>query len=144
MWFTDASSASILEDNTGSEVSIAGIPDKVLPKTTRKGDKMAIVTLEDLNGSVEVILWPEIYATIENILSDDDPILVQGTVDSDGNQPKVIAKKVCLLKEAKEHWEGKVHIRFRTLGLEKDTLISTKKFLKNTKVAMKLLWNFIS
>ena len=133
VWFTDASSASILEDNTGSEVSIAGIPDKVLPKTTRKGDKMAIVTLEDLNGSVEVILWPEIYATIENILSDDDPILVQGTVDSDGNQPKVIAKKVCLLKEAKEHWEGKVHIRFRTLGLEKDTLISTKKILEKYK-----------
>ena len=133
VWFTDASSASILEDNTGSEVSIAGIPGKVLPKTTRKGDKMAIVTLEDLSGSIEVILWPEIYAIIENILSDDDPILVQGTVDSDGNQPKVIAKKVCLLKEAKEHWEGKVHIRFRTLGLEKDTLISIKEILKKHK-----------
>ena len=94
---------------------------------------MAIVTLEDLSGSIEVILWPEIYAIIENILSDDDPILVQGTVDSDGNQPKVIAKKVCLLKEAKEHWAGKVHIRFRTLGLEKDTLISIKEILKKHK-----------
>ena len=133
LWFTDASSMSILEDNTGREVSIAGIPDKVLPKTTRKGDKMAIVTLEDLNGSVEVILWPEIYAVIENTLSENDPILVQGTVDSDGNQPKVIAKKVCLLKEAKEHWEGKVHIRFRTLGLEKDTLNSIKKILEKYK-----------
>ena len=128
-WFADASSASILEDNTGSEVSIAGIPSKISLKTTRKGDKMAIVTLEDLRGSIELILWPEIYAAIENILSDDEPILVQGTVDSDGNQPKVIAKKVCLLKEAKEHWQGKVHIRFRTPGLEKDTLISIKKIL---------------
>ena len=63
---------------------------------------MAIVTLEDLRGSIEVILWPEIYASIENILSDDEPILVQGAIDSDGNQPKVIAKKVCLLKEAKD------------------------------------------
>ena len=128
-WFADASSASILEDNTGSEVSIAGIPSKISLKTTRKGDKMAIVTLEDLRGSIELILWPEIYAAIENILSDDEPILVQGTVDSDGNQPKVIAKKVCLLKEAKEHWQGKVHIRFRTPGLEKDTLISIKEIL---------------
>ena len=51
-----------LEKNTGSEVSLAGIPAKVLPKVTRKGDKMAIVTLEDLNGSIEVILWPEIYS----------------------------------------------------------------------------------
>ena len=55
-WFTDASSASIRESNTGSEVSLAGIPGKILPKTTRNGDKMAIVTLEDLSGSIEVIL----------------------------------------------------------------------------------------
>ncbi|HIF01825.1 MAG TPA: DNA polymerase III subunit alpha, partial [Nitrospinaceae bacterium] len=132
-WFADASSASILEANTGIEVSIAGIPSKILPKITKKGDKMAIVTLEDLRGSIEVILWPEIYATIENILSDDEPILVQGAVDSDGNQPKVIAKKVCLLKEAKNHWQGKVHIRFRTPGLEKDILISIKEILEKHK-----------
>ena len=90
-------------------------------------------TLEDLNGSIEVILWPEIYSAIENILSDNDPILVQGSVDSDGNEPKVIAKKVCLLKEAKEHWKGKVHIRFRTPGLEKSTLISIKQILDKYK-----------
>ena len=132
-WFADASSASILENDTSGEVSIAGIPAKVLPKITRKGDKMAIVTLEDLRGSIEVILWPEIYASTEAFLSDDEPILIQGTVDSDGNQPKVIAKKICLLKEAKEHWEGKVHIRFRTPGLEKDTLISIKKILGKYK-----------
>jgi DNA polymerase-3 subunit alpha len=132
-WFTDSSSASILEKTTGSEVSLAGIPAKVLPKVTRKGDKMAIITLEDLNGSIEVILWPEIYSAIENILSDNDPILVQGSVDSDGNEPKVIAKKVCLLKEAKEYWKGKVHIRFRTPGLEKSTLISIKEILEKHK-----------
>ena len=132
-WFTDSSSASILEKNTGNEVSLAGIPGKVLIKTTRKGDKMAIVTLEDLNGSIEVILWPEVYAITENIFSDDDPILVQGLVDSDGNQSKVIAKKVCLLKNAREHWKGKVHIRFRTPGLEKDALVSIKEILEKYK-----------
>jgi len=142
-WFTDASSASIIENSTGSEVSIAGIPGKVLPKTTRRGDKMAIVTLEDLNGSIEVILWPEIYAITENILSDDDPILVKGTVDSDGNQPKVIAKEVCLLKEAKKHWKGKVHIHFRTPGLEKETLLAIKKIFSNHKGNNEIFLDFL-
>ena len=142
-WFTDASSASIIENSTGNEVSLAGIPGKVLPKITRKGDKMAIVTLEDLSGSVEVILWPEIYATTENILSDDDPILVKGSVDSDGNQPKVIAKEICLLKEAKDHWKGKVHIHFRTPGLEKETLIAIKKIFKNYKGNNKIFLDFL-
>jgi len=142
-WFTDASSASIIENSTGSEVSLAGIPSKVLPKTTRKGDKMAIVTLEDLNGSVEVILWPEIYAVTENILSGDDPLLVKGSVDSDGNQPKVIAKEVCLLNEAKKFWKGKVHIHFRTPGLEKETLITIKQIFKKYKGNNEIFLEFL-
>jgi DNA polymerase-3 subunit alpha len=142
-WFTDASSASILENSTGSEVSLAGIPGKVLPKITRKGDKMAIVILEDLNGSIEVILWPEIYAVTESILSDDDPILVKGSVDSDGKQPKVIAKEVCLLKEANKYWKGKVHIHFRTPGLEKETLIAIKKIFENYKGNNEIFLDFL-
>ncbi len=136
-------SASILEKSTGKEVSIAGIPSKILHKTTRKGDKMAIVTLEDLNGSIEVILWPEIYAATETILNDDDPILVNGSVDSDGNLPKVIAKEVCLLSQAKEHWKGKVHIHFRTPGLEKDTLVAIKKILEMHKGNNEIFLEFL-
>jgi len=142
-WFTDASSASILEKSTGKEVSIAGIPATISPKTTRKGDKMAIVTLEDLNGSIEVILWPETFAITESILTDDDPILVKGSVDSDGNQPKVIAKEVCLLSQAKEHWKGKVHIHFRTPGLEKDTLVAIKKILETHKGNNEIFLEFL-
>jgi len=142
-WFTDTSSASVIEKSTGSEVSLAGIPGKVLPKITRKGDKMAIVALEDLSGSIEVILWPEIYAVTENILSNDDPILVKGSVDSDGNQPKVIAKEVCLLKEAKKNWRGKVYVNFRTPGLEKETLIAVKKIFINYKGSNEIFLDFL-
>ncbi|MBV51296.1 MAG: DNA polymerase III subunit alpha [Nitrospinae bacterium] len=142
-WFTDASSASILEKSTSKKVCIAGIPAKILPKTTRKGDKMAIVTLEDLNGSIEVILWPETYAVTESILTGDDPILVEGSVDSEGNQPKVIATKVCLLSEAKKHWKGGVLIHFRTPGLEKDTLIAVRKILGKYKGNNKVQLDFL-
>ena len=48
-WFTDATSASVAESGNGKAVSIAGVPIKHLPKTTRKGDKMGIITLEDLH-----------------------------------------------------------------------------------------------
>ena len=68
---------------------------------------------------------------------------MQGSVDSDGNQPKVIAKKVCLLKEAKEHWKGKVHIRFRAPGLEKDALISIKEILEKYKGSNKVFLEFL-
>ena len=128
-WFTDATSASVAEAGSSKSVSLAGIPIKNLPKTTRKGDKMGIVTLEDLHGSIEVILWPEIYAEVESLILGEEPILVKGEVDSEGTMPKVIAKEVFPLIQAKQRFQGRVMIHFRTLGLEKQTLMAVKDIL---------------
>jgi DNA polymerase-3 subunit alpha len=112
---------------------LAGIPIKHLPKTTRKGDKMGIITLEDLQGSVEVILWPEIYSQVLDLLLAEEPLLVKGEVDSEGNMPKVIAKSVFPLAQAKQHHHGRVLIHFRTLGLERETLMAVKGILASHK-----------
>jgi DNA polymerase-3 subunit alpha len=100
-WFTDANSATIAEGSSPKSVNLAGIPIKVLPKTTRKGDKMAIVTLEDLQGSLEVIFWPELYAQVAQLLEDEVAVLIRGEVDAEGNLPKVIAQSVVPLAEAR-------------------------------------------
>ena len=102
-WFTDANSAVVAESGTGKTVSIAGIPNKIQVKTTKKGDQFGLVTLEDLQGTVEVTIWPEDYALAEPLLKKETPILVKGKVDSEGNMPKVIAKEVVPLAEAKNH-----------------------------------------
>jgi len=128
-WFTDATSASVAESRNGKPVTLAGIPIKHLPKTTRKGDKMGIITLEDLQGSVEVILWPEIYSLALELLLAEEPLLVKGEVDSEGTMPKVIANSVFPLSQAKQHFHGRVLIHFRTLGLERHTLEAVKEIL---------------
>jgi DNA polymerase-3 subunit alpha len=132
-WFTDATSASIAESGNKKKVSLAGIPIKHLPKTTRKGDKMGIITLEDLHGSVEVILWPEIYSGAQELLLDEVPLLVKGEVDAEGSMPKVIASEVFPLAQANQHFQGKVMIHFRTLGLERETLMAVKEILASHK-----------
>jgi DNA polymerase-3 subunit alpha len=132
-WFTDANSASISEAGHKKKVSLAGIPGKVLIKTTRKGNKMAIVTLEDLHGSVEVILWPEIFSASEDLLASEEPVLIKGEVDAEGSLPKVLADEIHPLSEAKNHWIGKVHIHLRTPGLEKETLLQIKNILSAHK-----------
>ena len=98
---------------------------------------MGIITLEDLHGSVEVILWPEIYAEVESLLLTEEPILVKGEVDSDGNMPKVIAKEIFPLIQAKQRFQGRVMIHFRSLGLEKETLIAVKKILAEFRSRIK-------
>ena len=142
--FTDATSASVAEFGNNKAVSIAGIPIKHLPKTTRKGDKMGIITLEDLHGSIEVILWPEIYAKVEPLLLTEEPILVKGQVDSEGNMAKVIASEVFPLIQAKQRFQGRVMIHFRTLGLEKETLYAVKEILAANKGNNDTRLHFIS
>ncbi len=142
-WFTDATTASILEGNGPKEVSFAGIPIKLLTKNTRKGDRMGIATMEDLQGSVEVILWPELFAECEKLFLEEEPVLIKGKVDADGNFPKVIADKVFPLAEAKNHWKGKVHIQLRTPGLERETLLAVKNILAGHKGTNETFLHFI-
>lgn len=132
-WFTDATSASIAEMGNKKKVSLAGVPIKHLPKTTRKGDKMGIITLEDLQGSVEVIIWPEIYSETQSLLMDEVPLLVKGEVDAEGSLPKVIASEVFPLAQANQHFQGQVMIHFRTAGLERETLMKVKDILASHK-----------
>ena len=76
-----------------------------------------IITLEDLQGSVEVILWPEIYSKVQELLLKEEPLLVKGEVDAEGSLPKVIATELFPLAQANQHFQGKVMIHFMTLGL---------------------------
>ncbi len=128
-WFTDVGTANLSEIQSGQTVSIGGIPSKVVPKITRKGDKMAFVTLEDLEGTTEITLWPETFAVVESLLASEEPLLVTGKLEGDEKFPKIIASAVYPLSEAKKHWRGKLRLSLRAAGLEKQTLLEIKKIL---------------
>ncbi len=57
-----ASSGKLAELQDGQVTRIGGIISKLVPKTTKQGKPMAIMTLEDLDGAVEVLVFPESYA----------------------------------------------------------------------------------
>ncbi|QPJ62877.1 MAG: DNA polymerase III subunit alpha [Candidatus Nitronauta litoralis] len=129
-WFSNATTASIAESSNGAKVTLAGIPARVITKVTRKGDKMGLVTLEDLQGTVELTVWPDIYERCATLLEDDQPILVKGKVESgDVQGTKVIVDEIFLLEDYKNHFQGKVSIDIRTLGLESSTLKSLHEVL---------------
>jgi DNA polymerase-3 subunit alpha len=128
-WFTDVGSAGLSECQSGQMISIGGIPSKILPKVTKRGDKMAFVTLEDLEGTTEITLWPETYALAEALLASEEPLLVKGKLEGDENILKVIVSAIHPLAEAKNHWRGKLRLSLRATGLEKQTLLEIKKIL---------------
>ena len=62
----------------GTHAVIGGIIEKVTPKNARNGQAMAFLTLEDLLGTVEVIIFPRDYAYCRNQIWEGNIVLVSG------------------------------------------------------------------
>jgi DNA polymerase-3 subunit alpha len=83
--FTDRTIAAILLDESKESqiVTVGGLVTSVQRKTTKKGSAWAIVTLEDLEGSVDVMVFPQAYQSVSTLLVDDAVIIVKARVDHD-------------------------------------------------------------
>ncbi len=67
--------------NIGSKVTIAGIVTKIRNQVTKKGEMMRYLELEDLSGSIEVLVFPSLLRKFESILQPDQIVVVEGNLD---------------------------------------------------------------
>jgi DNA polymerase-3 subunit alpha len=76
-------------------VTIGGIVDSVNIKYTKKNQRMAFVTLEDMNGSVEVAVFPKVFEGFGYLLAENKVILVTGRASiSEDQGSKVISDSI--------------------------------------------------
>ena len=92
--FASSSIEGLTEIGDRSQVKVAGVIADVKIKRTRKGDRMAIITLEDQSGSAEVVFFPDAFNSSSHLLTGDDPLLVTGIAEINENKAKIIAKEV--------------------------------------------------
>jgi DNA polymerase-3 subunit alpha len=130
--FTNANSAELKEKKDGETVRIGGIVrNSKTIKTKKKGDLMAFVTLEDLHGSVEATVFSSLYAKVNELLSDDNPILVQGQLQKNENSVKILADTIIPINKAEETWTASVHFNLDITRTQKELLIQLKEIFKN-------------
>ena len=79
------------EDST---VFIGGIVSGYRPRKTRQGASMAVFTLEDRTGSVEVVVFPKTYERCGDVPDADRLVVVSGRLDRDEEVPRVVAEDV--------------------------------------------------
>jgi DNA polymerase-3 subunit alpha len=90
---TNTDIASMVEMPEGSEVRICGIVSVFKEITTKKGDRMGFVTIEDLTGSVEITVFSDMYVGASALLKSDDPLLVVGKLEKGEKGCKVLVMK---------------------------------------------------
>ena len=94
-----------------TEVRIAGMVATSREIKTRRGDKMAFVTMEDVHGTVECVFFSEPWANSREVLGTGQPVLVQGKLEkgADGT-PKILAESTRSLLEVREQQTRSVHV----------------------------------
>ena len=79
----------------GTRAVMGGIVTEVKTKTTRKGDMMAFVTLEDFYGSTEALIFPKTYEKYRSLLQTDALVLMQGRLSvREDEAPRLIPDSV--------------------------------------------------
>jgi DNA polymerase-3 subunit alpha len=111
------------------EVIICGILAGISQKLTKKNEKMAIMSLEDLSGTVEVVVFPELYRTSQHLLVTDAPLIVRGTVEHNEQGSKIKSLSLALLTDMKKRSTSRVDIRLNATGLTRDELVKVKDLL---------------
>ena len=80
----------------GQIVKIAGIITSIKKKYTKNNKIMAFVTIEDLYGQVEIIIFENAYLSAQNSLIEENIILVEGRLSiREDEETKIVANKIC-------------------------------------------------
>ncbi len=127
-----------------SVARLGGIITTLKEITTKKGDRMAFATLEDLSGSVELVVFADPYREKGELLKGEDPIYVVGKVDAGEDQPKIIVSDLVSLENAPVLFQGTVHIFLDATAIDESVLdqlqgvLVTHKGESRTLLHMKL------
>jgi len=109
--------------NHKAKVHIGGIIIGKRVRLIRNGERMANLILEDLKGTVEVIVWPDVFTKFADEIDSEEPIFVNGQADVDDEKgTKIIAQEIYSIPTARTKFTNMVRVKFSTTGLEKETL----------------------
>ena len=89
-----------LRDLDGSYADLGGILTEVKGKATKKGDYMAFVTLEDLTGQIECLVFPRVYERYQPLIQEDAAVVISGKISiREEEAPKLLAERVTRLED---------------------------------------------
>lgn len=107
------------------QVTVAGIVNELkvtLVKTgASAGQKMARLKIEDLHGSIPVLVFPRTYAECAPLLATEGAVLlVKGKIDNRSEEPSILVEKVDLAERALSQFDGAIIVRVRAAEVEAD------------------------
>lgn len=118
-----------------SSVKIMGIISSVSKKQTKNGDTMAFLSIEDMNGTIEVIVFPKLFAKYGNLLYNGNALLVGGRLSvKEEENPKIILDFAETSESVKSNQIKKVGLFVRVVSETSDEYSRCKEFIDSSVV----------
>jgi DNA polymerase III subunit alpha len=127
---TDASLGELERRRDGEIVTVAGIVSALRQLTTKKGDPMVFMRLDDVLGSAEVVVFNSVYAAARELLVVDSVLVVKARIDHKEGESKLIALEVSSFEAVPERREVRLRVDARKAraGLIRELAALVKDF----------------
>ena len=120
----DVSTTGLGHQEEGKVVKVGGVISELNKKYTARGELMANISLEDLEGSVEVIVFTKVMSQVGHKLINDQPVIITGRVDRRDETLKLVCMDVETLKSDEETKISSIEVQIPQTG-------TTTKHLEN-------------
>ncbi len=120
--YANVTAESIKEAGDRSVIRMGGLIRSTKVIRTKKEELMAFATIEDLFGSVEAVIFPSVYSSVSDLLVEDAPVFLQGEVQKEEKNAKVLVDKIISMEKAEEEWTATVHVHMDVAKVDKDIL----------------------
>ena len=90
-------SAQLGEVDGKQKVTVAGLVTRFRRHTTKDGKSMGFVSIEDIQGPLELVIFPRTWEKYGNLVDNDQVLLAEGKVDSGNGDPKILVDKLAVV-----------------------------------------------
>jgi len=133
-----------MKASTGKDETIttAGIISNLRVLKSKKGDFYAQAALEDMSGSLEMIVFPEAYRRLQEKLKLEVPVLVRAGVRvEEGSNPKITVADITPLEDAKVPLPRSLRIRIPAEGSTENTVDALHSLFTERKGDARVLFD---
>ncbi|MCK4752600.1 MAG: hypothetical protein KAS75_04075, partial [Planctomycetes bacterium] len=135
--YSTRNTSQLADTNQNNKIVIGGMVAKIrynIIKSGRNaGNKMAVFIFDDLQGSVEVVMFPEVLAKFTHILAEEKILFVTGKLDYRRERPNIIADELITLEEVTEKLAAKVQIKLTSETVTKEKIAMIKTICQHHK-----------
>jgi DNA polymerase-3 subunit alpha len=138
---TDCTLAEIERRRDGEVVTVGGIVSALKHLTTKKGEPMVFMRLDDVTGGAEVVVFNSVYAASRELCTADRILVIKGRVDhKQEGETKLLASEVSAFEAVAERRDItiKIDARVAPAGVVRDLAALVKDFPGESRVNLLL------